>query len=483
MKPAFSIVDLLQIENSRELLSICCPATGVPLWSILRGRLHRLILGDILYGKPFLDGWNIQETGNNLNFMATVSKSFINNTVKLQTIKRKYPVLLMATGARLIQTDGLYFNCLSDHFVSAAPEHTMAVEDLFKWKWPFPRKHKNVLLQTPLRIHGVLRGRLRAGSYREPTRALVDLALRRARDFCDWTASRGLQQTLEGYCANRAGSLLPRYEMYLSIYKRLGSRLLIKEEACYGGADNAAAIVAARHSGMVVAEYQHGSLSKGHNAYNFGAHALVDRNFIHTLPDHLLVYGSWWGAQINAPCNKVTIGNPHRSETLNVSSIATSQHHKVLVLGDGHETRLYLDFCEELASLLGGSFEVIFRPHPLERLRVFTNHPDGFVGKVRVDLNQDLYDSFRQVGVVVSEVSTGLFEAIGLVPKVFIWDTPKSRFAFPEHPFNEISDPNDLASMILDENAGRISGQQIDSIWAPNWKQNYLEFISQIVPR
>jgi hypothetical protein len=484
MKLDISIKDLLQIENSPEIFSIFCPETGIPLWSVLRGRLHRLILGDLLYGKPFLDGWNVEGTGSKSSMIAAVSKSFIYNAVKLQSIRQHYPVLLMATGARLIKTDGLYFNCLSDHFMSAAPQHTMAVEDLFNWRWPFPRIHENVLLQTPLRVHGVLRGRLRERSFREPARALVDVALRRAQDYCDWTPNRSTKHALDAYVENRAGSLLPRYEMYLSVFKKLGTRLLIKEEATYGGADNAAAIIAARHLGLSVAEYQHGSLSKGHNAYNFSDIAISNKIFLQTMPDCLLVFGSWWGAQINAPFKKVVIGNPHRSEMLiNMSTSATNQEKKVLILGDGHETKLYLTICEQLASKLGRKFEIIFRPHPLERQRVIADHAGAFTGNVRLDTHQDIYHSFRQVEVVVSEVSTGLFEAIGLVPRIFLLNTPKSSFAFPEHPFKAIADTNDLASNILDENSGRVVGQQIDSIWAPHWKKSYLEFISQMVPR
>ena len=81
----------------------------------------------------------------------------------------------------------------------------------------------------------------------------------------------------------------------------MGARLLIKEEACYGGADNACAILAARNLGMVSAEYQHGAVSSGHNAYNFAPAISSAKSYRKTLPDYFLAYGSWWAAQINAP--------------------------------------------------------------------------------------------------------------------------------------------------------------------------------------
>lgn len=164
-------------------------------------------------------------------------------------------------------------------------------------------------------------------------------------------------------------------------------------------------------------------------------------------------------------------------------SAPKAQDAKVLVLGDGHDTAKYLELCENLANALGSAAVVLFRPHPLERARVNEKHPGGFVGQVHIDVNSDIYKSLKEANILISEVSTGLFEAIGLVSKVFIWNTHKSRFAFPEHPFQCFTDVNELTRMIIDENVGQVSAQQIQSIWAPNWRQHYLNYIKQVVPQ
>ena len=479
----FTIKELLQVENSSDVLGFVCPDTNIPMWSVIRVPLHRLILGDMLYGVPLLGGWNAdaQPSQINLKVVSSISKSFIHNAFRFQSLDQQYPVLLMATGARLVKLEEGSFNNLSDHFISAAPDRTFAIEDMFDWKWPFPRQHSNVLIHTPIRIEGVLRGQLRAGNFREAARALVDLACARAKNEFDWEVREDRKRWLEKFCANRAASLLPRYRAYLSIFKKIGVRLLIKEEACYGGADNAAAILAARHSDMVVAEYQHGAISRGHNAYNFADSVLNNHNYMQTLPDHFLAYGSWWSEQINLPINKISIGNPQRAEVLNVQSVGLDQCRKILILGEGHETALYLEFCERLATALGSSFEVVFRPHQLERARVLAKHSGGLIRKVLIDNNQDIYNSIREASILVAEVSTGMFEAVGVVPRIFIYDTPKSRFAFPTLPFPSFSDVDDLVNKIHDEGFGLVSTQKIMSIWAPNWKRNYLDFIEQAV--
>ena len=121
----FKLKDLLEIENDGEMLSFRCPDTAIPLWSLIRGRLHRMILGDYFYGGSLTGGWDADKKQINIKLAATVSKAFIHNAYQIQTLNQGYPVLIMATGARIIKNDGLYFNCLSDYFVAAAQNQTL----------------------------------------------------------------------------------------------------------------------------------------------------------------------------------------------------------------------------------------------------------------------------------------------------------------------------------------------------------------------
>jgi hypothetical protein len=474
--------DILQVEDSIDISQICCPDTSIPLWSTIRCSFLRLIMGDLLYSVP-INGGSTLGSSSKLRKISTISRAFAHNALRLHTNNQPFPIVLMATGARLRERDGRYFNTLSDYFVAAAPDRTFAIEDLFDSKWPFPRHHHDVLLHTPLRVEGVLKGRLRVANFREPARALVDLLSQRAKDKMGWDIGQDRRQWLENFCVNGSASLLPRYQKYHSIFKKIEARVLIKEEACYGGADNATAMLAAKHLEMVTAEYQHGAISSGHDAYNFAPTLLNAPAFKQILPDHFLTYGSWWGEQINAPVNKISIGNPHRGETIDLSRSTLTHGRQILILGDGIDTSVYLELCKCLAAALGGMVSVLFRPHPLERARVYAKYPDGFIGKIRIDSHSDIYNSFREAEAVVSEVSTGLFEAIGLVPKVFIWDTPKARFSFPVHPFQGFSDANELARLILDESAGRVSSRRMESIWAPNWKRNYTNFLEKVTTK
>jgi hypothetical protein len=439
-----------------------------------------MIMDDLFFEVPVAVATGLRPRSK-LVAAAMLSKSILHNASQLRSVNQKYPIALMATGARLSNREGRYFNCLSDYFVAAAPTRTLSIEDLFNWKWPFPRHHNNLLIQTPMRIEGRLQGWLRSGRYRAPARHLVNLVSQRAKDLLGWDVGKKRLVWLENNCAHGAASLLPRYQTYQSIFKKTGARILIKEEACYGGADNASAILAAKNLGMVTAEYQHGTVSTGHDAYNYAPAVLNDQTFQRIFPNYFLTFGSWWGEQINVPVEKIAIGNPHRAETIGAADSGLVKRQHILVLGDGVATALYLKLCEQLATKLGNAGEVVFRPHPLERASVSESHPDGVVGRVRIDGRKDIYMSFLEAGAVVSEVSTGLFEAIGLVPRVFLWNTPRARFGLPEHPFQCFSDVDELARMVRDEKAGRVSVEQIEEIWATDWRSNYAGFLEKVV--
>jgi hypothetical protein len=436
------------------------------------------LIGKLLYAVP-LAGAGGTRSGSKLRAAATITRSLARHVMRDRELDRQMPIVLIASGARLVERDGRYFNSISDYFFSLAPDRTLAIEDLFHWKWPFPRHHENVVIKTPLLVDAEVKARLRASRYRRSARALVELLRERTKDLFSWSFDADRCRRLEAICANRAASLAPRCEMYRSIFKRTRARILVKEEACYGGPDDTGALVAARDLGMVTAELQHGAISSGHDAYNFAPAVLADEAYRGILPEYLLAYGDWWGNQINAPVKSLAIGSPHRTETLGNPHFdaAAASARRVLVLGDGIETGLYLAFCERLADALDHEFAIAFRPHPLERAQVWKTYPRGAAGRIRIDSHDDIYTSFRQAGTVVTEVSTGLFEAIGLVPKIFIWDTPKSRFTLPVHPFHRFADTIELATLIRDQSTGLITANLADSFWAPQWQRNYREFI------
>ena len=115
----------------------------------------------------------------------------------------------------------------------------------------------------------------------------------------------------------------------------------------------------------------------------------------------------------------------------------------------------------------------------LERTAVRRRYGSGS-GAVRFDFQHDLYASLSQAHAVISEVSTGLFEAVGVADKVFVWDTPKARFAYPTHPFQRYASVSMLADFLRQDDPGRISADALESVWAGRWQERYKAFLAEV---
>jgi hypothetical protein len=472
-----TIDDLLAVEDDGAILESRCPKTGLLLWPLVRIAFMREILGELLYG-----GARAPSGARRPDALAkAVARSSWHD---LTHAPQPADVLIMASGVGHQQRHGRAYNRLVTPFVDAAPDQTLLVEDLFDWRWPTPSPGPRTLFHTPLQVAAAVAGRLAVSrTHRSLAEDVVGLVVRRARDQLGWSPAPGRREELVSMLARKTASLPFLQNAYRLLFKRVRPRILLKEEACYG--PSAMLMSVAREMGIVTAEYQHGVVAAGHDAYNYAPTLRQAPAFRATLPEWFLGYGRWWNAQMNAPVRTRVIGNPHRSLLLDESSRSksTKRHEReVLVLGDGIETGSYLDLARLLSGALPG-WRIVFRPHPLERRDVMDRHPHGITveggGRIEVDVEADIYTSFRRASVVVSEMSTGLFEAIGLVPSVLLWDTPKARFTFREHPFSTFNSPESCAALLRDGQVRSITTEQASDMWAPDWKSNYLAFLSE----
>jgi hypothetical protein len=232
----------------------------------------------------------------------------------------------------------------------------------------------------------------------------------------------------------------------------------------------------ARSLGIKTAEFQHGAISAGHDGYNFAPTLIDSSEYRQTLPDYFLSYGAWWVDQINAPLKKVIIGNPNRDKVAAVEAVR--ERRVCLVLGDGFDFDLYANLVTSLQPLVRkAGVTVVFRPHPLERSQVI-KRADGL--PFEIDMETDIHTSLRGAFAVVSEVSTGVFDAIGLADRQFVWDTPKTKFVYPAHPCVRFSTAEELAELLANSWAGRVSDATASAIWAAGWRTNFIRFLTEI---
>ena len=473
-RSTISLETLLRIEDDPEILKPVCSKTGIPLWVLLRTPFIRTFLYDTLYGQnppaPFA------KIPTSLAAQTT-TRSLVHNVLEKRNIK--CDILIVATGMGVIKRDGKWFNRLSDRFALQYPDNTTVLEDIFAWRWPYPRQNERVLYQLPTAIGAKAIGRATLGSSLTTAETLVAKITHRARDILDWEPSDSARQILTRNLAQKIASLPWLYKRWTNILKESGATVMLKEEGCYG--PSAVAIVAARNLGIITAEYQHGAISRGHDAYNVAPALLASAAYRATLPDYLLGYGQWWIDQINMPVQGISVGNPHRSEVLTQSSDTNGKTHStILVLGDGVDDEMYLAWSARLASSLGDTFKVIFRPHPSSLANGVVDLLLTEAGSIEIDDCPDLYISLANADIVVSELSTGLFEAVGLVKRIFMWATAKSAFTFPESPFEQFDDIDDLVRQLQSQNSEIQKPMNSELFWASEWKSNYRRFLEHV---
>ena len=474
--PALTLRDLLVIEDDPVLLEFRCSATELPIWPQIRVAFFRMMMSDLLYG--------VQLTGSSsadrswTRAAVTMLRSLAHNAQQLRSESISARILITAEGVADQWVDGQWLNRLSDHFVATIQRDSLVLADHFEWRWPFPRHHGRLVLHAPWQAMNAVVGKMLVkASHRRQASELVDLVGDRAQRYIGWNLNSERREMLVNMLAHKTAAMPWQYGAYINLLRRVRPELLMVNAGCYGPA--ASLIAAAKSLGIRTAEYQHGAVSAGHDAYNFAPAVRDSEAYQRTLPEHFLGYGQWWNNQINAPIKKWAIGSPHRTERLNKLGVREMAQKDLLILSDGIEFNLYLDLARSLlnhAKAIG--LRVVLRPHPLERTRVLQMSAAEISG-VQIDTNPDLYLSLKTAHTVVSEVSTGLFEAVGIVKRIFVWDTLKSRFGYPIHPFEKIDSIDELVRKLNQKEDIHFEGV-IDSnyIWNENWRLNFFKFLA-----
>lgn len=471
------LITLLQVENNKDLLEYACPKTGVSVWPLIRISVLRTIMSDWLYKSIPLSSVKRKTKYSELAKNAALSTA---HNISYNATGRR-DILVQSTGLGNFVHEGVTHDRLAGYFSEAIPERTLVFQDKPKQHHGQIYSFEPILFRTPYNIIHSTYSRLAVkANHKEIARDLVECVSRNAVECFGYTFNAQQVQAFSNSLAQKIAAFPFATDAYANFFAKRKIRLLLKEDACYGG-NSIPIIHAAKLSNVVVAEYQHGAISKGHDAYNVADVLVSSSAFQKVLPDYLLTYGNWWSSQTNLPIKKVPIGNPHLTESIGKMGQLEKSRTKVLILGDGVETGMYL----ELASHISGftrnqELTVAFRPHPFERNRVRSSQlPSGVV----LDTHSNIFSSLVESRVVIGELSTGLFEAVGLCDMVLLWETEKSRFAFPELPFRSFSDVDEIEVILRNGSIysceSKLSHQS--ELWEPNWKKNYLNFVDGVI--
>lgn len=451
--------------------------SGVHLWSQVRAYVG-VRLYDILSGTDF--------GGASANVATPQLKYFVD------TWRRRHG----STGAR-DQTDVIifgtsvgnilqeptrgYFNWLTDYAADSLDCRAQVVEMSDGWQYPWPRMFPDVsTFHDWVLLQGKLLERFHAPDARDVQS--IDRFLQELR-----TAFGELLTEADFAAIKRTLMVVARRadiwtRLYGSFFSRRRPKFIQIGGACYGGAWPFV-MRAARAVGAKVAEFQHGYIGQDHYAYNY-APQLLASTFCKDLPDYFLVYGEYWAKQISISSEVVVVGSPRMADG-KAKVAAVAPRPQILLASTGLGVEVYTATVDALLRTLPEHGSVVFRPHPSER----TIAPSRYQAllsrpRVRLDDTPDVYRSIAQSMLIVGDLSTLMYEALGLGRAVRIIDTDATRARMPSDLFQFLdyqTISSELAELAEAPQACRATERASESIWASDWKTRYRAFVGRFI--
>ncbi len=243
-------------------------------------------------------------------------------------------------------------------------------------------------------------------------------------------------------------------------------KILLCEDGCYGY--HATLIYLAKKRGIKVVEFQHGMISKNHEAYNY--HPDIHHKIREFLPDYFLLYGDWWKNAMAIPSQCIAIGNPFFSEYRRFKPEITPNPESILFVSSGMQPLEYCQIILELNQKLP-HYHITIRKHPLE---TYPYNQLQNISNISIDTNQNINESIAQHRVVIGDISTGLFEAKAQKKQVFSLNSTLSLRHIPEIiPF--FANVDDLIAMIHQPD---IEPDFTKLLFTENWQENYRHFMN-----
>jgi len=474
MNPNVTLAEVLTIEDDPAIFERRCATTGLLTWPLLRNQFLRSLTEPLHY--PGVQTIGPPPRGRYRRALSALPKVLWANARRWGSLRAD--ILIMASGAGHFQRSSRSFNRITDYFALESSQRTVTIEGLMDWQVPVNRYNEQAYYFLPWQGKIDLLGKLRrVPAHLEAATDLVEFVRKRAVDLLDLRIAESQADYLKSLVATKIARLPGLLSTYRALLDRVQPKLVLLEQGCYS--DLGVFNRVAREMNIRVAEPQHGLISSGHDAYSYSATLQESAEYRGYLPHDFLGYGSWWNEQINAPVAKWVIGHPHYIERRDLQRGHAAAKASVVILSDGFDFDKYLGLARELEARLGATHQVVLRPHPLERERVWAQFEEARSGAVVIDHGRDIYPTLSAAFAVVGEISTGLFESIGLAERIYLWATPKARYACPQHPFVEFRDSAELAERLLAPTVNATPPVDVESIWASDWRSNYRRYLER----
>lgn len=470
------LYELLEIENTEEILDFSIPKYSFPLWLYIRFDFFQYLIN--LF------------TNKQAQTSSKATKETIDNTLRenyKQIFFHFLPQMLTPWPQRDIwylsnigsdyykNSNGKLIDIYNDTFASVIPSKSLyisqsihAKKDIQKETYPFK------FIQSADITFGKLSKYLTNKQHKEIIHSLIFFLKSRCKSIYNLRLSEEYWHSIEKKISYKVGRSIAQFYFYQCLYRYRKPKILVLTDSYYGHAD----IISQAHAhDIITVEIQHGAVTHLHPAYNW-AKALCESQAIKNyIVDYFLTFGSFWHNCMQLPGKYFEIGSPW------FSNLQHCQHKKgediLFCLAEAYNE--FKDIIEAVQDALP-SKKVIVRPHPHQK-KLFYESSLVQCRNIIIDNNTDIYETFQQASIVIGDLSTSLYEALALGKRVFILKTDYSKNAFPDLPVTFFVNSADLIKKIKNCMTGRLSLLQRESIFNTNWQQNYKNFVDTITTR
>lgn len=273
---------------------------------------------------------------------------------------------------------------------------------------------------------------------------------------------------------NTLNTTLSTEKFYNSFFKKKNCKIIFHEDGHYSS-DKAIINYCAHKNNIKIIELQHGFVSENHPSYSYAEKLKSNQIFKQYYPDFFLTYGTYWSNQVKIPGQVLKIGNPHLS---NKSFQKNIKQDIILVIGSGVSVNETVSLLKRLTEIKE-NFIVKYRPHPQELKTYNERYYEAYKLGVEFD-NYELYYSLSISKIIISELSTVLFESICFCDYINLFNTSYTKTYITKDitDFKLINTENlnsleDIKNKLIKENV-------INKYWEQNWENNFLQFIQKI---
>lgn len=458
------IREFLKIEEDGSILKYRVTEYQIPLWLFIRSEIGLFYLPNKLFGmEP-----RIKFSLSNLSFKEKLE--YITRTLTKNCFRSpKSDIVIFGYSINNVLENEHYVNRLYDPFCFAFQDKILLIEGSDRLKYPNPRLNRKVLYTDIIPVISRLLSRF-VSLPKEDINIISEFVVN-LRDKIDSLFAISFSDFFEltEYLINILRRINIRIWMYQMLLQLTRPKLIIIEDACYGGLVDL--ICMAKKLKIKVAEYQHGFIGPNHFAYNY--HPNVHSTVKPYLPDYMLFWGEYWARSTSIPLEKIVIGFPYIEE----KAKNTIKENAILLISSGMMPREVIDFGSSMINALDlKKYRFIFRPHPSERVVAAERYKHLMEIGYELDTG-NLYETLRKIDICISlEISTVLYEAVYFNCKTFLKTTPLTlAFKGENLPFETFDELSDLLDLL---EKAKINKQD-QLFFANNSIDNFKEFLIQ----